>query len=92
MGLYFFFFFFLIYFWLCWVFAADHRLSLVGSKGHSLVSEDGLLTAAAPFIAEHGLCDMGSVVVAYCLSCLKTCEIFPDQGLNQCPFHFKAYS
>ena len=91
MGLYFFFFFFFFFnFWLCWVFAADQRLSPVGSKGHSLVSEDRLLIAVASFVAEHGLCDVGSVVVTHWLSCPKTCEIFPDQGSNQCPFHCKA--
>ena len=46
-------------FWLCWVFAAAHRLSL--SAGHGL-------------------------------SCSTACEIFPDQGSNPCPLHWRADS
>ena len=48
-----FFFFFLIYylfiylFWLCWVFVAASRLSLVAASG--------LLIAVASLVAEHGL-------------------------------------
>ena len=36
-----------IYFWLCWVFIAAHRLSLVVVHGH-------LIVMASPF-GEHGL-------------------------------------
>ena len=37
-------------------------------------------------VAAHGL------VVAYGFSCLVTCGIFLDQGLNRCPLHWQAYS
>ena len=43
----------LIYFWLCWVFIAVHRLSLVAaSGGYSLVAH-GILIAMASLAAEH---------------------------------------
>ena len=45
-----------IYFWLCWVLAAAHRLSLVArSRGCSLVAVHRFLTVEAPLAAEHGL-------------------------------------
>ena len=44
------------YFWLCWVFVAAHRFSLVAvSKGSSLVAVRKLLTAVASLEEEHGL-------------------------------------
>ena len=43
-----------IYLWMCWVFIAAHRLSLVAaSRSYSLVSVRGLLIAAASLVAEH---------------------------------------
>ena len=46
-----------IYFWLCWVFAAAHRFSLVaGSRRASPVAGIRLLTAVASLAVEHGLC------------------------------------
>ena len=43
-----------IYFWLCWVFVAAHRLSLVvASRGYSLVEVCRLLIAVAS-VAWHG--------------------------------------
>ena len=36
--------------------------------------------------------DLGSVVVVHELSCLMTCGIFLDQGLNSCPLHWQADS
>ena len=45
-----------IYFWLCWVFVAAHRLSLVVvSKDNSLVVVYGLLVVVASFVAKHRL-------------------------------------
>ena len=45
-----------IYFWLCWVFIAAHRLSLVVmSKDCSLVAVCRLLITVASLVAEHGL-------------------------------------
>ena len=44
-----------IYFWLCWVFVAVHRLSLVAaSKGYSVVAVHELLIAKASLV-EHRL-------------------------------------
>ena len=43
-------------------------------------------------VAEHGLQGAGSAVVAHRLSCPVACGIFPDQGSNQYPLHFKADS
>ena len=49
-------FYLFIYFWLCWVFVAGCRLSLVAvSRGYSLVGKHRLLTAVASLVAEHGL-------------------------------------
>ena len=45
----------IFYFWLCWVFIAARRRSLVvSSRGHSLLQR-GLLIAVASVVAEHGL-------------------------------------
>ena len=42
--------------WLCWVFVADHGLSLVvGSESSSLVAVHGLLMVVASPIAKHQL-------------------------------------
>ena len=46
-------FYFLIYLWLCWVFSAVGRLSLVAEVGGYSVAEGGLLIAA--FVPEHRL-------------------------------------
>ena len=47
----------LLCFWLCWVFVASHRLSLVvASGGYSLrCGVCGLLVAVAPLVTEQGL-------------------------------------
>ena len=56
---------------------------VVASGGYSLVAVHRLLIAVASLAAEHGLqSTQSSVVVAYGLSCLVTCGIFLDQGLN----------
>ena len=47
----------------------------------------GLSLVAAP-----GLQRTGSTVVAYRLSCSKTCRIFPNQGPKPCLLHWKADS
>ena len=47
---------FIFYFWLCWVFIAVHRLSLVAASGGLLFVEvRGLLTAVASLVVEHVL-------------------------------------
>ena len=91
--------YFLVYFWLCWVLVAAHRLSLVVvSKGYSLVVVHGLLSAVASLVAEHGLEGTQTSVVAVCvlsncgewLSCPLACKIFLDQGSNPSPLHWQV--
>ena len=79
---------------MCWVFVAILGFSLVAaSEGYSPGVEHGLLIVVAALVAEHGLWGTqvsavvafrlygsGSVVVLHGLSCLETCEIFPEQG------------
>ena len=49
-------FFFFLYFWLCWVFVAARRLSLVSASwGLLFVAVRGLLIAVASLVAQHGL-------------------------------------
>ena len=94
----------LIYFWLCWVFIAMHRLSLVTvSGGYSLVAHR-ILIAIAPLVAEHKLWSVQASAVAACrlqskstvavhrLSCPTAHGIFPDPESNQCSLHCKADS
>jgi hypothetical protein len=76
----------IIYFWLCQVFTAVYRLSLV-------VVSRGLLTVVTCLVAGHRLYgEWASVVVEHGLSCPVACGIFPGQGLNRCPLHCKANS
>ena len=85
------FFFFLILFiyWLCWVFIAVCRLSLVAvSWDYSSSLVHGLLiVVASPYKAcALGMqASVGSVVVAHRLGCSSACGIFPDQESNPCP-------
>ena len=52
------------YFWQCWVFVAEHSLSLVlASRCFSLVEVRWLLILIASLIAEHGLQGMWASVV-----------------------------
>ena len=68
--------------------------------GYSLVAARGLLNVVASLVEGHRLEVqalqwpqlIGSVVVAYRLSCSAACEIFPNQGLNPCPLHWQADS
>ena len=44
-----------MYFWLCWVFIAVLKLSLVvASRGYSLAAVRGLLTVVAALVMRHG--------------------------------------
>ena len=62
-------------------------------SGATLVVVHRLLLAVASLVAEHRLWPMGSVVVAYKLSCAEACGIFLDQGSsNLCPLHYKVDS
>ena len=43
------------YFWQCWVFVAEHSLSLVVlSRAYSLVAICGLIVAVASLVGEYG--------------------------------------
>ena len=95
---------FLIYFlnfWLCWVFVAAHRFSLVAASGgySSLQCIDFSLWCLL-FLQSTGsrahrlrlLRCVGSVVASRGLSCPAACGIFPDQESNLCPLHWQADS
>ena len=78
--------FFNIYFWLCWVFVAEHRLSLeVASGGYSLVMGWRLPTVVLSLVVEPRLWGaQASRVVMHGFNGSVACGIFPDQGLNPC--------
>ena len=86
-------FFFFFNFWLCWVFVAAHRFSLVAASGgySSLQCIDFslwcLLFLQSTGSRAHGLsgCSSG-------LNCSMVCGIFLDQGSNLCPLHWQADS
>ena len=44
-----------LFFWLCWVFIAPCRLSLVAASGGYSSLQRGLLIAVTSLVAEHGL-------------------------------------
>ena len=76
--------FLFFFFWLCWVFVAALRLSLVTeSRGYSLLPCVGFSLRWLLLLR----CAWASVVVAHGLSCSTACGIFPDQGSNPCPLH-----
>ena len=80
----------LIYFCLCWVFVAAHRLSLVVvswllTAGASFVAEHGLQGMWASVVAAHGL-QGAALVVAHGLGCPTAFGISPDQRLNGVPY------
>ena len=85
---------FFLSFWLCWVFIAAHKRSLVvASGGCSPVELCGLLAAAASAVAEQGLRapglqwlrHLGSAVVVRGLSCPVARGIFPARDGTLCP-------
>ena len=78
-----------IYFWLYWVFIAEHGLSLVSAgRSYSLAAVGGLLIVVVSLVAEHRLqCMQASVVMAHGLSRSVACGIFLAQGLNLCLLH-----
>ena len=78
-------------------FIAAGGLSLVaGGEGYSLVGVQGLIIVVTSLVSEQGLREagdstaafLGSIVVAYRLSCSEACGIFLGQGLNQCLRHW----
>ena len=82
-----------IYFQLCWVFVSVQGLSLVAaSGGHSSSRCAGLSLSWPLLFRSTGSRRAGSVVVAHGPSCSAACGIFPDQGSNLCPLHWRADS
>ena len=89
-----------IYFWFLWVFIATCGLSLVGASGVCSVAVHGLLVVVTSLVVAHRLWagglqwlpHVGSVIVAHRLRCSESCEIFPDQGLNLCPWNWQVDS
>ena len=89
----------LFIFWLWWVFATAHGLSLTVARGsYSLPCADFslqwvlLLWSTGSRLMGFCCCSAGSVVVACWLSCSVACGIVLDEGSNRCPLHCKADS
>ena len=87
----------LIYFWLCWVFTAACRLSLVaGSGGYSSLQCTGFSLWGLLLLWNMGSRHLGfsnfglwaQQLTASGLSCPMACGIFPEQGSNPCPLHW----
>ena len=82
-----------IYFWLCWVFVAACRLSLVAASGRYSSSRCAGLSLLRPLLLRStGSRRAGAVVVVHRSSCSAACGVFPDQGSNPCPLHWQADS
>ena len=89
-------------FWLRHVLVAAHGLFVVACRllvvacGFSLSScgtrAPGRVGSAVGGMQALSLRCVCSVVVAHRLSCFAACGIFPDQGSNPCPLHWKADS
>ena len=81
-------------FWLCWIFVAVHRLSLVSATtGYSLIAVHRLLIVLASLTEGHRLYGAGaSAVVTHRCSYPMAHGIFSDQGLNPCPLHWQVDS
>ena len=98
--------FFFLIFWLCWVFVAARRLSLVAAReGYSSLWWFLLLQSTGSGHPCFSSCSMraqelwhvgprvrGALVVAHGLSCSAACGIFLDQGSNPCPLHWQVNS
>ena len=83
----------ILFFWLCWVFIAVHRLSVVAASGsYSSLRCAGFSLRWLLLLQSTGSRRTGSVVVAHGLSYSTACGIFPDQGSNPCPLHWQADS
>ena len=77
-------------------------LSLVVSRGQSLLAVPGFLTVVTSFLAEHRLkssCSwasevaaVGSIVVALRLNWSEACGIFLNQGSKLCSLHWQEDS
>ena len=86
------------YFWLCWVCVARCGLSLVvASGGHSSLHCSGLLCCTTGALGHSGFSSCGSWALEHGLNSCGTCGsmacgIFPDQGSNLCPLHWREDS
>ena len=90
---FFFNFYLFIYFWLCWVFVSVQGLSLLVASGDHSSSQCAGLSPPRPLLLQStGSSRAGSVVVAHGPSCSAACGIFPDQGSNPCPLHWRVDS
>ena len=72
-----------IYFWLCWVFLAAHRLSLVATNGGYTFLRWGGFSLQWLLLFTSGM-------VAHELSWTSTCGIFTYQWPDPCPLHWQA--
>ena len=78
---------------MCWVFVSVRRLSPVAaSGGHSSLRCTGLSLSRPLLLWSTGSRRTGPAIVAHRPSCSAACGIFPDQGSNQCPLHWRADS
>ena len=86
--------------WLCWVFTAAPRLSLVAASGaYPLVVVYRLFKAVASLVVEHRCsraCGLQELWLAdsveYWLSRFTACGIFPDRGSNPHTLSWQADS
>ena len=78
----------LLYFWVCWVFVAVHRLSLVvASKDYSSLKSKGFSFQWPLLLWSMDSRHSGSVVVAHEFNCSAACGVFLDHKWNPCPQH-----
>ena len=86
-------FFFNIFFWLCWVFVSVRGPSPVAASGGHSSSRCAGLSPSRPLpLRSTGSRRAGSAAVAHGPSCSVARGIFPDQGSNPCPPHWRADS
>ena len=78
--------------WPCWAFIAAGFSLVAVSGGYSLVVLCGLLIVAALGARVSVVTARGLIVTARGLSWSSACEIFPDQGSNQCLLHWRSDS
>ena len=66
--------------------------SLVTVRGATLVLVHRLLLAVGSLVGGEQLSSSGLVIAAHTLSCPASCGIFPEQGSNLCPLHWRVDS
>ena len=82
-----------IYFWLCWVFVAMLRLSLVqASQSYSSLWYADFSFWLLGLLWRRGSMCVASVVVVQGLSCSSAYGVFLGQELNLCPLHWQVDS